>query len=660
MAKTGSIHHKKCLIPKDIAWQNPVVTREEFDSLIQKLEGISRKNPRLYAARVIALVAFAYFYLLLILLGSLALCVLMIVLVIYVPAAIKVTIVGLIAFGGIFLAVMRGLWVKLEPPKGEPITRQQAPKLFALLDELCAALVCKPFHKVVVVNDVNAGVVQVPRLGIFGWHRNYLIIGLPLMQILGPDEFKAVLAHEFAHSSHGHGRFGNWLYRVRKTWAQIFEQMIKRRTRWGGIIFKPLNWFWPVFNGHAFVLARANEYEADACSVRLAGADAAARALIRTRVDGAFLGEKFWPDIFARANQENEPPANVMLSLHQTLKEGPPPEDATRWMRQSFLLETNNGDTHPCLKDRLRAIGKLSAEMENGKFPETPPPRPSQTAAEFFLGDHARSIAQKMSEQWQKHIGPQWKKRHEHTQKIAGELATLEKPGDTPPTAAQIWQKAQKIVELHGDAAAVATLEQVVALEPKHAGANFVLGRHYLHADDSRGEGFIETAIASDPSLTKGACLLLHAYYNRTGQRDKLRPLENRYDQSQKLSALAQQERASISAKDTFLAHELTEQQITELRKVFSTEPEIGSVAIARKKLQYFPNKPCFAVQLKIKVSWWKVRGRGANKELVHRVLKRVRLPGHFLVFVGEKNLRSLGQKVSAVPGAVIYERAKI
>ena len=324
------------------------MTREEFDAYVQKLEQVSRQHPRRYQVRIIGLVALAYAYLSLNLFGSLALCLLMLAMVIYAPVTIKLAILGLIAFGGIFLAVLRGLWVKLEPPKGEPVTQAQAPKLFALLDELRAALDCKPFHRVFIIGDVNAGVVQVPRLGVFGWHRNYLVVGLPLMQILAPDEFKAVLAHEFAHSSRGHGRFGNWLYRVRRTWAQIFEQMAKTRTRWGGVLFKFLKWYWPVFNGHVFVLARANEYEADACSVRLAGADAAANALIRVRVNGTRLAEKFWPDIFSRAQQEKEPPANVVLALNETLKTNPAAEDAARWLRQAWLLETNNVDTHPC------------------------------------------------------------------------------------------------------------------------------------------------------------------------------------------------------------------------------------------------------------------------------------------------------------------------
>ena len=628
------------------------MTREEFDGLIQRLEEVSRKNPRLYNARIIGLVTLAYAYLLLVLFGSLALCVAMIVMVFYAPVTIKIAILGLIAFGGIFQAVLRGLWVKLEPPKGQPVTRQQAPKLFALLDELRAALDCRPFHEVLIIGDMNAFVVQIPRLGVFGWHRNYLLLGLPLMQSLAPDEFKAVLAHEFAHSSRGHGRFGNWLYRVRRTWAQIFEQMAKRRTRWGGVLFKFLNWFWPVFNGHVFVLARANEYEADACAARLAGADAAASALTRIRVDGALLAEKFWPEVFLRANQEKEPPAKVMVQLDETLKHGPPPDDAARWLRRAFLIETNNADTHPSLKDRLRAIGRLPAEI-----PSDLPPGPPQNAAEFFLGAHAEAAAQQLSEEWRKAVTPQWTARHEQTRKLAVELAGLEKPAVTPPSPAQLWEKARKLAELQGDGAAVPALEQVIALEPRHAAANFILGCHHLKTDDPRGVELVETAMNSDPALVQNGCNLLYAHFNRTGQRDKLRPLENRVDLFQKQNVLAQQERARISAADTFAAHGLTEEHLADLRKVLASEADIGSAAVARKLVQHFPGNPCFAVGLQIKTPWWKPRGGNANKALLQRVLKQVRLPGHSLVFVNEKNLKKLGAKVFAAPNAVIYRR---
>lgn len=635
------------------------MTREEFDSLVRKLEGASKKHPRLYLARVIGLVALAYTYLLLVLAGSLLLAVAMIVMVVHVPATAKLGLLGLIAFGGIFWAVLRGMWVKLQPPSGPEITRAQAPRLFALLDELRAALQCRPFHKVILIGEMNAAVVQIPRLGIFGWHTNYLLLGLPLLQSLAPDEFKAVLAHEFAHASGGHGSFGNWLYRVRRTWQQIFEQMARQRTRFGAVLYKFVNWFWPLFNGHAFVLARANEYEADACAVRLAGPDAAASALMRLPVTNTLLSDKFWPQIFSLATQEKEPPGNVMLAMQQSLRTGLAPAEAQKSLRQGFLLETSNADTHPCLKDRLRAMGRLPAQAGNPEFTVEPPPPPHQSAAEVFLADQSGAVAQLLSDQWRQAVAQQWAARHEHAQKLAGDLAALETPADAPPTAAQLWEKAHKLIQLHSDQEALPVIEQLLALEPAHPAGNFILGRHRLKNDDPGGVALIEGAMDADPELTKEGCNLLYAYYRRTGQPGKIKPLEARMDKFQAITALASQERQQINAANTFIPAMLTPQQLESLLKIFAAEPEIAAAGIARKQVEHFQQSPCYVIGLEIKVPFWKLRRSSANAALVNRVLKQVRLPGCFLVFVNGKNLKALWTKVSAVPGAVIYRRTE-
>ncbi len=612
-------------------------------------------------ARVIGLVVLAYGYLSLILLGSLAVCGGIIALVIALPngVTIKLGLVGILIFGGIFWAVLRGLWVRLEPPEGQAVTRTQAPRLFSMLDELRAALACRPFHKVLLVPESNAAVVQIPRLGVFGWHRNYLLLGLPLMQSLAPDEFKAVLAHEFAHSSGGHGRFGNWLYRVRRSWDRIFEQMARHQTRGGFVLTTFIKWFWPHFNGHAFVLARANEYEADACSVRLAGAEAAANALMRLPVAGALLSEKFWPQVYTQANTAPEPPVAVMQRQADALKSGPAAEEASRWLRQAFLIETNNSDTHPCLKDRLRALARLPAGVERGEFPAVPP-RPESLAAEFFLGAHAETAMRQMSEEWRKAIATQWAARHEHARKLSQELTELVNPADSPAPAEALWAKAVKLIQLHDDHAAAPVIDQLLALNPQHGGANFVRGRQLLEQDDRRGVDFIEAAMAADPASTPDGCHLLYGYYQRTGQRENLRPLENRLDTFREDTVKAQQERANITAADTFVDHELNPEAVAALRKIVAAEAEINSVAVARKQVRHFPKSPCFAVALRIKVALLSFRGSNANQKLVQRVVAQLKLPGAFLVFVDERNLKSLARKIFAAPGAVIYDRAAV
>jgi Zn-dependent protease with chaperone function len=93
---------------------------------------------------------------------------------------------------------------------------------------------------------------------------------------LTPEEFQAVLAHELAHLSREHGRFGRWIYRLRRSWSQVFEQLSRPRGQ-GEVSLRPLivkfiDWFWPRFNAYAFVLSRTDEYEADAMAARVAPA----------------------------------------------------------------------------------------------------------------------------------------------------------------------------------------------------------------------------------------------------------------------------------------------------------------------------------------------------------------------------------------------------
>jgi Zn-dependent protease with chaperone function len=60
-------------------------------------------------------------------------------------------------------------------------------------------------------NATNASVVQIPRLGVFGWSRNYLTVGVPLLDAVTPEQFEAVLAHELGHLARAHGRFRTWI-----------------------------------------------------------------------------------------------------------------------------------------------------------------------------------------------------------------------------------------------------------------------------------------------------------------------------------------------------------------------------------------------------------------------------------------------------------------
>ena len=159
-------------------------------------------------------------------------------------AAIKLALI----FGGFFWVVAGAMWVRLDVPKGQRIANSEAPELFALIDKLRRSLGAPRFHHVLITDDFNAAVVQIPRLGLLGLYRNTLLIGLPLMKALNRQQLAAVLAHEFGHLAGGHGRLGNWIYRLRFGWARLAQALQQRRSV-GSFAFVPFfKWYAPYFS----------------------------------------------------------------------------------------------------------------------------------------------------------------------------------------------------------------------------------------------------------------------------------------------------------------------------------------------------------------------------------------------------------------------------
>src|SRR3569833_3321253 len=162
--------------------------------------------------------------------------------------------------------------VKLEPPAGERLSAARVPELFQMLESLRARLATPRIHAVLLTPDFNAGVMQVPRLGLMGWYRSYLFIGLPLMKSLTVEQFQAVLAHELGHLAGEHARAGNWIYRLRLIWQRL-DAAFSQTSRWRALPVSTNNKrYIPRFSATSFPLARANEYEADAAAIKLTSA----------------------------------------------------------------------------------------------------------------------------------------------------------------------------------------------------------------------------------------------------------------------------------------------------------------------------------------------------------------------------------------------------
>ena len=204
------------------------------------------------------------------------------------PMALGVALVAgmyphpLFVWGGALVLV--GTWWLMqggEEPEGQEVTRTQAPGLWAMLDELAAAMQVALPQRVVLVTEATAAAVDhQDRWRPWVYHQT-LVLGVPLLQGLSAAEMKAVLAHELAHFSRHFGWGGHWLYRARAGWTALLSADHADESVWYRAAGAYARWFAPLFQRLTVAESVANEYEADALAARVCAPEVLASALLR-------------------------------------------------------------------------------------------------------------------------------------------------------------------------------------------------------------------------------------------------------------------------------------------------------------------------------------------------------------------------------------------
>ena len=613
------------------------MNHQEFNTLIQKLEKYARVNPSGYNLRVALLAGLGFGY-------------------IFFVFALLCTIFWFLGLKEIsfflVLAIAQLLYAGYATPKGVKLTRQEVPKLFALIDELTTALKTPKFHHILLDSQLNAGVLQVPRLGLLfvGWQQNYLILGLPLMQSLSPEQFRAIVAHELGHLSGNHSRFSGWIYQLRHTWFNLVERF-ESNGQGGSLLFsKFFNWYEPFFRAYSFVLARNNEYEADRCAAELAGTNNAAQALVNLEIKSHYLQERFWQNFYKQAIDKPEPPDDTIRKMVQELAQPISDSDAKIWLDWGLTEKTNHEDTHPCLRDRLTAFGYLPIGYD---FPVPPTVQP--TAAEYFLGDSLVNLAQILDVKWQQEVAPFWQLIYQKNQKKLKNFQTLTaKAENNNLTIESTWKYAQLTAEFQGNKAAIPIYQEVLTQQPQHIATNFNLGQILLEEQDLRGIKYIETAMQIYPELVVPGCKLIYAFFQRQGKLNEAKVYQERLEQNFDDNQQARKERREISDRNQFIPHNLPEVEIKQIVEQISNYPQIKEAYLAQKTVTYLPENPVYVLAIIRRFLSSDPNKYQTDAEFIDLLLDDLNFSGEVLGIVINQHNSHLREFLRKVP-ALIY-----
>lgn len=614
------------------------MTDETFKTLVERLERMATRHPALYKLRVLLLALLGYGYVLGILAGTVALVVLVLAYGRFNAAVLKIEIF-LVVFAGL---ILRALWVRLPPPEGLPMERQDAEALFAEIDRLQTALRTPRVHQVLLTSDFNASMSQVPRLGILGWQRNYLTLGLPLMQALSPAGFRAVLAHELGHLSGAHGRFGAWIYRVRRTWEQLLEQLEKRE-HWGSVLFKRFfGWYAPYFGASSFVLARTHEYEADRLAAQAEGKRTAAQTLVDVAMAGDFLARDFWPSFFQRASSQPQP-GNAFHELGRAVGDGAWRETAAERLERVLKEETEVQDSHPCLRDRIKALGEE---------PALPAPLAGESAAAHYFGPGLPELIGRLEQEWSAAIASAWQERYEEAQQQRERLAALEEKSQGGPLdTGEALERALLTESLSGDEAALPLYRAVLEIEPENAVASFHLGRLLLDREDPEGAERIEAAMARDEDFSLPGLQMLAAFWHSRGEEDRARACWERAQSELFKVQEGQKERDVLKNSDPVLEHGLPAEAVSALAGQLRQIPEVAAAYLVRKETRFLPEQPLYVLAVRYKARF---RTQAYHTRQNQYLANTIQFPGETFVASLPLLSWSMRRRIRKLPGSRI------
>ena len=263
-------------------------------------------------------------------------------------AALRLGVPVCIATVGVMAyATWRALHTRRPEPVGIPVTRADAPQLWALLDGAAAAAGTRAPDRVTIVADAAAKIIERTRLlGLLGGRRD-LYLGLPLLQAWDEAHLRAVTAHELGHFSPRLGRLAPLAYRGRVAVGRTVPRIPPRNP--AGPLLRTYAKFYRRVDAP---FSRAQELAADRIAAGYAGRTAAT-AVLRDLPALEALQRIFHAEYLGPGWQAGHVPDDLFGGFLRVL--------AARADDVAVLRARDPGtpavwDTHPPVTERLAAL----------------------------------------------------------------------------------------------------------------------------------------------------------------------------------------------------------------------------------------------------------------------------------------------------------------
>ena len=241
-------------------------------------------------------------------------------------------------------------------PSGFPLDHKMAPALFELVEELEETFGQSKVDRIVLHNGFGVRLIQTPKFGLPFVTTNTLVIGLPQLLTLSPDQFKSLLARRIGQACGKYNYLSGWLYNLRGIWAQYQDNYARHKSMQARLLCAFFRFYVPIYENLSLVAVRHDELKADRYACDFVHYQDLSEAISQEIVIRQFLRRKFWPGIEKLARSKKGTHYLPFSHMTKIVEDGLTQKDADTWLMAALNQESNRADPMPSLRTRLDNI----------------------------------------------------------------------------------------------------------------------------------------------------------------------------------------------------------------------------------------------------------------------------------------------------------------
>lgn len=487
------------------------------------------------------------------------------------------------------LALFKSLWIKLDIPSGYELKPAEFPKFFRELTLLSQSLRSPVIDQIVLNSGYTATIIQTPCLGLFGWNKTTLLLGLELLICSTPQEARSLIVHELAHLSGRYQRFSGWIYRLRSSWSRVINAFKQRNRFRKKLIWNVLNWYGSKFTAFAFPLARANEISADSIAAGMTSKEDLAQALVKRQIMPDLLHETFWQNLIHTSGNVIESQLSPYTELQVFLKDGEFGETVvSSHIDRAMRVKTGQNDAHPALRDRLNALNCL---------PEIPK-KIKQSAAKFWFDERFPDIIKDFDNEWLQKNTAKWRDRYHLINKGLAKLEQLKAKPVHKLSPPEIWELAALTEEFAPDEDCLPIYELYREHKLQDTNALFTIGKLLLGRNDESGVEKLTRAIEGNTKLKQDAYDLLIDFYRRREDNHSVNFWLEKAERLHDLNTFAEKERSVVSVKDELVKPDRQKDIYNLFTARIMVLDGVNHAWLAEKRMRFYPETKTYLLAI--------------------------------------------------------------